>query len=88
MAKPEFRKGSARGAGSSSLPGRFAGLGEVAGSPFSQAQILHLIKTEFSRARRYEHPIACILIQVDRLTALVDVHGRQLREVPPQPRHA
>jgi diguanylate cyclase (GGDEF)-like protein len=81
MARPEFRKGSTRGTGSSRLPGRFAGQGDVAGSPFSQAQILHLMKTEFTRARRYGHPLACILIQVDRLTSLVDVHGRQLREV-------
>ncbi|MEE9126304.1 MAG: diguanylate cyclase [Planctomycetota bacterium] len=81
MAKPEFRKGGTRGAHSSSLPGRFAGQGAVSGSPFSQAQILHLMKTEFGRARRYGFPVACILIQVDRLTSMVDVHGRQLRDV-------
>ncbi len=81
MANPEFRKSSARGARGSSLPGRFTGQGAVTGAPFSQAQILHLMKTEFARARRYEFPVACILMQVDRLSLLVDLHGRQLREV-------
>lgn len=81
MANPEFRKGSARAAGGRSLSGRFQAPEAVAGSPFTQAQILHLMKTEFARGRRYGFPVSCILIQVDRLTQLVDLHGTQLRDV-------
>ncbi|MHC4514476.1 MAG: GGDEF domain-containing protein [Planctomycetota bacterium] len=79
MANPEFRKGSSGGGKGSSLSGRFA-QGGVVGSPFSQAQILHLMKTEFARGRRYEFPVSCILIQVDRLTQLTDLHGARLSE--------
>jgi diguanylate cyclase (GGDEF)-like protein len=61
--------------------GRFGGRGAVSGSPFSQAQILHLMKTEFARARRYGFPVSCMLVQVDRLEALVDMHGGVLREM-------
>ncbi|MCA8956205.1 MAG: GGDEF domain-containing protein [Planctomycetes bacterium] len=66
--------------GAGKLSGRFHRSGPVAGSPFSQAQILHLMKTEFARARRYGFPVACMLIHVDRLEALVDLHGGALRE--------
>ncbi len=62
------------------MSGRFGTAGPVAGSPFSQAQILHLMKTEFARARRYGFPVTCMLIQVDRLDSLVDLHGAALRE--------
>lgn len=61
--------------------GRFGGAGPVAGSPFSQSQILHLMKTEFARARRYGFPVSCMLVQVDRLDALVDLHGGALRQM-------
>ena len=61
--------------------GRFGGAGPVSGSPFSHAQILHLMKTEFARARRYGFPVSCMLVQVDRLDALVDLHGGALREM-------
>ena len=61
--------------------GRFGGAGPVAGSPFSHSQILHLMKTEFARARRYGFPVSCMLVQVDRLDALVDLHGGPLREM-------
>jgi diguanylate cyclase (GGDEF)-like protein len=61
--------------------GRFGGGGPAAGSPFSQSQILHLMKTEFARARRYDFPVACMLVQVNRLGALVDMHGGALREM-------
>jgi diguanylate cyclase (GGDEF)-like protein len=43
------------------------------GAPFTQAQILQLMKTEFARG-------ACILMQVDRLQALADIHGVELKE--------
>lgn len=72
-----FRRSEAGPAG----VGRFGGSGPVAGSPFSQSQILHLMKTEFARARRYGFPVSCMLVQVDRLDALVDLHGGDLREM-------
>jgi diguanylate cyclase (GGDEF)-like protein len=46
---------------------------------FSQAQILHLMKTEFARARRHGLELSCVLMQVDRLPQLVDLHGGELR---------
>jgi diguanylate cyclase (GGDEF)-like protein len=61
--------------------GRFGGTGPVAGTPFSQSQILHLMKTEFARARRYGFPVSCMLVQVDRLEPLIDLHGSALREM-------
>ncbi|MEE2887986.1 MAG: GGDEF domain-containing protein [Planctomycetota bacterium] len=71
-------RSSERGGGK--LSGRFTSAGPVAGSPFSQAQILHLMKTEFARARRYGFPVACMLVRVDRLETLVDLHGAALRD--------
>ena len=62
MTRPGFRRSSA-GGGSAEDRDRGA---PRAGAPFSQAQILHLMKSEFSRARRHGHPIACLLLRVDR----------------------
>lgn len=55
--------------------------GQTGAAPFSQAQIIHLMKTEFARGRRYGFPLACILMQVDRLQTLADIHGADLVEV-------
>jgi len=55
--------------------------GQSGVAPFSQAQILHLMKTEFARGRRYGFPLACVLMQVDRLQTLADIHGTELVEV-------
>jgi diguanylate cyclase (GGDEF)-like protein len=57
-----------------------AASGAVWGSPFSQAQILHLMKTEFARSRRHDLPLALGIFQVDRLRALVDLYGADLRD--------
>jgi diguanylate cyclase (GGDEF)-like protein len=43
-------------------------------------QILQLMKNEFARARRYGYPVASVLLEVDRLGALADLHGGDLRE--------
>lgn len=48
--------------------------------PFTQVQILDLMKVEFARARRYGFPVACIVLTVNRLAALTDMHGRELRD--------
>jgi diguanylate cyclase (GGDEF)-like protein len=77
MTRPGFRQSGPRrpeGTGAS------FGTGHVAGSPFTQAQIQHLMKTEFARARRYGYPVACVLVQVDRLLPMSDVHGGVLRD--------
>ena len=42
---------------------------------FSLAQIQHLIRVEFGRAQRYEYPMGCFLIQIDRLAQLRELHG-------------
>lgn len=77
MTKPGFRKshtaGQARG-------GRDSGDGFLSSSLFSQAQILHLMKNEFARARRHGMPMGCAVLQVDRLSPLVDLHGIELRQ--------
>ena len=48
---------------------------------FSYAQILHLLKIEFSRARRYQYPLAAVLIQIDRLDNLKELYGYQMRDM-------
>jgi diguanylate cyclase (GGDEF)-like protein len=47
---------------------------------FSYAQILHLLKIEFSRARRYAYPLTCCLFQIDRLENLKDLYGYKVRD--------
>ncbi len=46
---------------------------------FNEAQILHLLKVEFARARRYRQPLSCALLSVDRLDEKVDLHGPRIR---------
>lgn len=78
MSRPGFRKG--RPGGSPAGGGRDGGDGFLSSSLFSQAQILHLMKNEFARARRHGIPMGCIVVQVDRLPQLVDLHGAELRQ--------
>ena len=47
---------------------------------FSYTQILHLLKIEFARARRYQYQLSCILMEIDRLGHLGDLHGSDVRE--------
>lgn len=49
------------------------------GGAFSQAQITQLMKSEFARARRHGEPLTCVLLKVDRLTALAETHGAALK---------
>lgn len=74
MTKPGFRRGRPTAKAAAD-----AGDGFLSTSLFSQAQILHLMKNEFARARRYGVPLGCVLMQVDRLHQLVDLHGIELR---------
>ncbi len=78
MTRPGFRKGHS--GGSPSRGGRDGADGFLSSSLFSQAQILHLMKNEFARARRHNLPVGCVVLQVDRLSQLVDLHGLELRQ--------
>ena len=40
---------------------------------FNEAQLLHLLRVEFSRARRYRFPLAILLLAVDRLEERTDL---------------
>ena len=71
-----FRTGSSGGGRAK----RQFGSGHTGTAPFSQAQIIHLMKTEFARGRRYGFPVSCILLQVDRLQTLTDIHGTALED--------
>lgn len=78
MTRPGFRRG--RSGGAQSAGGHEGGDGFLSSSLFSQAQILHLMKNEFARARRHGLSLGCIVLQVDRLPQLVDLHGIALRQ--------
>ncbi|MDA1264523.1 MAG: GGDEF domain-containing protein [Planctomycetota bacterium] len=49
-------------------------------SLFSLAQIQHLMRVEFNRAQRYDYPIVCMMIAVDRLGHLRDLYGYDAKE--------
>ncbi len=44
-------------------------------SLFLEPQILRLFEAEFSRARRYGHPLSCVLVSIDRLQKKADLFG-------------
>ena len=75
MTRPGFRKGRPGGARNPAVDGE----GFLSSSLFSQAQILHLMKNEFARSRRHGIPMGVVLLQVDRLARLADIHGGNLR---------
>ena len=75
MTRPGFRKGRPGGGRAPAVESD----GFLSSSLFSQAQILHLMKNEFARARRHGIPMGIVVMQVDRLAQLVDLHGAQLR---------
>jgi len=47
---------------------------------FSYSQILHLLKIEFSRARRYSYPLTTSVFIIDRLENLKDLYGYKIRD--------
>ena len=49
-------------------------------SLFSLTQIQHLMRVEFNRAQRYDYPIVCLMISVDRLGHLRDLYGYEAKE--------
>ena len=42
---------------------------------FSYSQILKLLKIEFERSRRYQYDLSLVLVEIDRLSQLGDMHG-------------
>lgn len=52
---------------------------DAAASPFTHAQILHLMRTEFSRSRRHSLPLACLMLEVDHLRDYALRHGDDVR---------
>lgn len=42
---------------------------------FTRDEVDRLMRVEFERARRYSYPVACLLVQVDRLEEIHTVHG-------------
>ncbi|MAD34316.1 MAG: hypothetical protein CMJ88_11265 [Planctomycetes bacterium] len=80
MTRPGFRKGRSGGGRAQAAETD----GFLSSSLFSQAQILHLMKNEFARARRHGIPLGVVLLQVDRLPQLVDLHGAGLRSTVKQ----
>lgn len=47
---------------------------------FSLAQILHLMRVEFARSQRYGYPLACLLVAIDGLAQVRDVHGYDTKQ--------
>ena len=47
---------------------------------FSLTQIRHLMRTEFERAKRYEYPLACVLLELDGLGTYRDRQGFDAKE--------
>lgn len=54
--------------------------GSTDSSLFTLAQIQHLMRVEFNRAQRYDYPIVCMLIAVDRIGHLRDLYGFEAKE--------
>src|SRR5262245_57026915 len=81
MANRGFRTSGGGGPGApgaGKMPGDTQGSGGSR-APFTQAQIMHLMRTEFSRARRYKLPLSCLVIRVDRLDSLTDRYGSEFK---------
>ncbi len=47
---------------------------------YSVAQIQHVLRIEFNRARRHRYPLSCLVIAVDRLESLRDRFGYDVKE--------
>jgi diguanylate cyclase (GGDEF)-like protein len=47
---------------------------------FRPEEVRELMEVEFDRAERHGHPLTCLLIQVDELTAIQTAHGHESKE--------
>jgi diguanylate cyclase (GGDEF)-like protein len=61
------------------IPG--ADFGALEGGLFSPVEVRRLMRIEFDRAQRYHYPLASLLIAVDRLERLHDLHGFEVKRV-------
>ena len=50
-------------------------------APLTYPQLQNLLRIEFARARRYELPLSCLAVQIDRLEHLRDLYGSGAREL-------
>ena len=50
-------------------------------APLTYPQLQNLLRIEFARARRYEIPLSCLAVQVDRLEHLRDLYGSAARDL-------
>lgn len=55
--------------------------GDAGEGLFSEQQVLHLLKVEFRRSRRYSYPLSCLVVRVDRLERIGDVHGFEAQDL-------
>lgn len=55
---------------------------DAGGAPglFSLTQIRHLMRTEFGRAKRYEYPVGCLMVELDGLATFRDRFGFDAKE--------
>ncbi|MEZ5974211.1 MAG: diguanylate cyclase [Planctomycetota bacterium] len=60
-----------------SIPSTFSRSGQ---SLFSVNEVRALMKIEFERAARYQYPICCLLVQVDRLQDVATYHGHEVKD--------
>jgi diguanylate cyclase (GGDEF)-like protein len=59
---------------------RTAGFHDADPGLFSLSQIMHLMRVEFGRAQRYGYPLSVLVIAIDRLGHLRDLHGYEAKE--------
>ena len=50
------------------------------GRILNQVEIMGVLKVEFGRARRYDFPLSCLLVQVDRFQHLGDLYGMDVAD--------
>jgi diguanylate cyclase (GGDEF)-like protein len=50
------------------------------GALLTYPQLQHTLRIEFARARRYSYPLCCLVVQVDGLGRIRDLHGSGPRD--------
>ena len=60
------------------IPSTFGRSGQ---SLFSVKEVRALMNIEFERAARYNYPICCLLIQIDRIAEIATYHGQEVKEM-------
>ncbi len=60
------------------IPSTFSRSGQ---SLFSVKEVRALMNIEFERAARYNYPICCLLIQIDRIAEIATYHGQEVKSL-------